>query len=593
MQEGIRTCPAKRGLCGSCCGSINVKGVYNRDALNRIAAEDRLDRTIVLVSPYVWVSVIGAFFMIAVLLVWGFFGKLPSSFDTRGIYMNSDGTTSIYAQRQGFLMDILIHEGERVEEGDIIAKLGTEDDVFALKQLDTRITYVENMTFESELDTVTTDTQEMAQIKLSARQADESRGKTEAELELKKEKLQNAAADLNKAEENLLACKEKYYSTLNLNDEKNTVAYQEANTDYDTHFNLYETAKSNYISAKEAYYTIRANFDAKYADIDTTDLDDDEKAAYEAAYADVESARSKADDYEYFMKEEEGKLRVANETLEKVRKDYLEFLNEQSGTQAQNTIASSEYSEALTEYNTAKSLYKSLNDEVDELELQHILDQGNSQTDAENYKQQFFNKKSAVLTDLHAQRDKLLNDAGKGDIVATASGMVYDIPVEIGEGVAQGTEVVNLMTGDLGRKDAICYVNLSDAKKVETGMSAYVYPSTVNKQEYGHILAEVSSISTHVASEDDMIKQLGSESLVKQFESEGPVVEIRCHLLEDPKTKSGYAWSSHRGSEISLNDGTIFTVTIVTEEKKPVDLLIPYIKDKLEFKPDDKKTEEQ
>ncbi len=569
-----------------------MKGVYNRDALNRIAAEDRLDKTIVLVSPYVWVSVVGAFLVIGVLLVWGFFGKLPSSFDTRGIYMNSDGTTSIYAQRQGFLIDILAQEGEMVVEGDVIAKLGSEDDIFNLKQLDTRIGYVENMTFESELDTVTTDTQEMAQIKLNARQANDNREKTEAELELKTEKLKAAADDLNKAEENLLACKEKYYSTLNLTDDKFTVAYQEANSDYDTHFNLYETAKSNYISQKESYYSIKANFDAKYAEVDPTDLQEDQKAAYEAAFADVESARSKADDYEYFMKEEEKKLRVANETLEQVRKDYLEHLNEQSGTQAQNTIASSEYSEALTEYNNAKSLYKTLSDDVDELQLQHILDEGNNQMDAENYKQQFFNKKSAVLTDLQAQREKILNDAGKGDIIANTTGKVYDIPVEIGEGISEGKEVVVLLTGDLGRKDAVCYVNLADAKKVEPGMSAYVYPSTVNKQEYGHILAEVSSISGHVASEDDMLKQLGSESLVKQFESEGPVVEIRCHLLEDPKTKSGFAWSSHRGSEISLNDGTIFTVTIVTEEKKPIDLLIPYLKDKLEFKPDDKKTED-
>ena len=139
------------------------------------------------------------------------------------------------------------------------------------------------------------------------------------------------------------------------------------------------------------------------------------------------------------------------------------------------------------------------------------------------------------------------------------------------------------LTGDLGSMDAICYVKLADAKKVEVGMPAYVYPSTVNKQEYGHILAEVSSIGTHVASHDDMWMQLGPESLVSMFEKDGPVVEVRCKLLEDPTTKSGYAWSSNRGSEIKLNDGTVFAVTIVTEQKRPVDLLIPYLKDKMDF----------
>lgn len=560
-----------------------MKGVYNRDALNRIAAEDRLDRTIVLVSPYVWVSVIGAFLIIGALLAWGFFGRLPSSFDTRGIYMNTDGTVAVYSQRQGYLMDILVKEGDQVEKGDVIARLGTEDDMFNLKQIDRRISYVENMTFDSELDTVTNDTQEMAEIKLSSKQSDDSSDKTEAELELKKEKLQKAADELNAAEEKMLAFKEKYYETLNLTDERNTLAYQEANTDYDTHFNLYEQAKTSYISARESYYSIRDNFDSKYSNVDTTDMNDEQKAAYEAALADVESALVKANDLEHFMKEEEQKLNTANETLEGVRKDYLEFLNNQSGTQAENTIASTEYTQALTEYNTLKSQYKALSDDVDELQLQNILADGDSETSVENYRQKFDNKKSAVLSELHIERERILNEASKSDVVALTSGKVYDLPLEIGEGVVQGKVVADLLTGDIGTMDAVCYVKLADAKKVEVGMPAYVFPSTVNKQEYGHILARVRSIDTHVASTDDMIMQLGSESLVKQFESDGPVVEVRCTLTEDPTTKSGYAWSSKRGSRIKLNDGTVFTVTIVTEQKRPVDLLIPYIKDKMDF----------
>ena len=568
-------------------GVATLKGVYNRDALNRIAAEDRLDRTIVLVSPYVWVSVIGAFLIIGALLIWGFFGRLPSSFDTKGIYTNSDGTVSIYSQRQGYLMDILVEEGDMVEEGDIIAKLGTEDDMFNLKQIDRRIGYVENMTYDSELDTVTSDTQEMAQIKLNSKQSGDTREKSEAELALKKEKLAKAADDLNAAEAKMLECKEKYYDTLSLSDERNNLAYQEANSDYDTHFNLYEQAKTNYINAKETYYSIKANFDSKYEEYDTTDMNDDQYAAYSAALADVESARTKADDLEYFMHEEEKKLNIANETLEQVRKDYLEYLNNQSGNAAENTIASTEYSQALTDYNTLKSQYKSLSDAVDDLELQSILAEGDDEVSEENYRAQFENKKSAVLSELRNEREKILNEASKSDVIATSAGKVYDLPLEVGEGVVQGKAVADLVTGDIGKMAAVCYVRLADAKKVEVGMPAYVYPSTVNKQEYGHILAEVKQIATHVASTDDMLMQLGQDSLVKEFESEGPVVEIRCKLLEDPTTRSGYAWSSNRGSEIKLNDGTVFTVTIVTEQKRPVDLLIPYIKDKLDFNMED------
>ena len=83
--------------------------MYNRNALNRIATRDQLDRAIVLISPSLWISIIGALLIIAGLCVWGFQGKLPTSIDTSGIYL---------------------------------------DELKRIKDLDTRIGYVEDITFE-------------------------------------------------------------------------------------------------------------------------------------------------------------------------------------------------------------------------------------------------------------------------------------------------------------------------------------------------------------------------------------------------------------------------------------------------------------
>ena len=80
--------------------------VYNKEALNRVAAQDKLDRMIILVSPVVWVSIIGAFVIIAGLLIWGFFGKLPTSVETNGIYINAEGADYIYSQTDGFIVSM-------------------------------------------------------------------------------------------------------------------------------------------------------------------------------------------------------------------------------------------------------------------------------------------------------------------------------------------------------------------------------------------------------------------------------------------------------------------------------------------------------
>ena len=50
--------------------------------------------------------------------------------------------------------------------------------------------------------------------------------------------------------------------------------------------------------------------------------------------------------------------------------------------------------------------------------------------------------------------------------------------------------------------------------------------------------------------------------------------------------RSGYRWSSNRGSEIELSQGTMIDATVITEEKRPIDLLIPYIRHKLDFDDD-------
>ncbi len=566
-----------------------MRNIYNKSALSRIATQDQLDKTIVLVSPALWASILGAFLIIAGLIIWGFGGKLPTSVDTEGIYMNSDGTTAVYSQTDGFVTDIKVTKGATVENGQLIATLGTEDDVYQIQQLDTRISYVENITFESELDIVTKDTEELAQIKLDAKNIDKSLNETAASLELKKEKLAEAETEVKDKEAIMLQYKQMYYATLSITDQKNEVAYTEANSDYETNHNLYEQAKNTYISSKESYNAKKANFDAHYAEFDPSLHTDEEKAAYEAELSGVESARTQAEDYRIFMEKAGDKLTSSNNTLEQARKDYLEYLNNASGTQAENVVANTEYLESLQNYTTAKAKYQTLSDEVDELELKSVMDEDESESNSENYEQRFHNQKSAILLDLQAQRDTLLNQASKGEIYANTDGEIYDIPIAVGKAVAKGSEIVNLLSGNLEDDVAVCYVKLSDAKKIHEGMEVHIYPSIVNKQEYGHIVARVEFINGYVASETDMLEQLGNESLVQTFEKEGPVIEIRCKLDTDPATVSGYKWSSVKGKDVMLTPGTILAATIITGEKRPIDLLIPYIKEKLEFQPEDKK----
>lgn len=564
-----------------------MKSVYNKEALNRIAAQDKLDRMIVLVSPAVWVSIIGAFIIIGGLLIWGFLGKLPTSVDTSGIYLNADGANYIYSQTEGFVVSVNIKDNDIIHKGDVVATIGDEDDIYRIKQLDTRIQYVENMTFDSEMDVVTSDTEQMAQLKLSAQKADQEVIGTKAELELKKEKLKEAEKIAKDKEKQMLDYKQQFFASLSVTDQEPQIKYNEANTAYETYSTRYETAKANYINLKESYYSAKEIFDAQYFNFDALEHTEAERNAYDAGLADVEAKEAAANDAQVLMEEAEEKVRTANEALDSARKDYLEYVNSLSETSANNTIASTEYSEVLQDYATAKAAYKSLKDEIDELELKSVLNEGDSEVNEENYEQQFDNQKSAVLIDLRAQRDLLLNKASKGIIKSETEGKVYDVAISEGQGIAVGSKVCSLLSGNLEDDVAVCYVKLEDAFKLHPGMEAYIYPSTVERQEYGHIEGTVDYVATHVASSEDLKMQIASDEVVKSFENEGPVVEVRCKMKSNPNSRNGYDWSTAKGNEIELSSGTVLSVTIITEQKKPIDLLIPYIKNKLDFQEDE------
>ena len=120
-----------------------VSKIYNKNALNRIATRDQLDKAIVLVSPALWISIIGALLIIAGLCIWGFQGKLPTSIDINGIYIDEGGMSALYSPAEGFVTEILVGEGDHIREGQLVATLGTEEELNQIQDLDTRIVYVE------------------------------------------------------------------------------------------------------------------------------------------------------------------------------------------------------------------------------------------------------------------------------------------------------------------------------------------------------------------------------------------------------------------------------------------------------------------
>ncbi len=172
----------------------------------------------------------------------------------------------------------------------------------------------------------------------------------------------------------------------------------------------------------------------------------------------------------------------------------------------------------------------------------------------------------------------------KGDVIATLSsgesihamleGTLTELAVAEGQVIDSGDYIARVSIGDVRDCVVVCYVPLDDGRKIKVGMNASVYPSTVSKQEYGHMTGTVVYVDEYVTSRTEIFNQVGVASLVDSFLDEGPVLEVRLELEKDAGTASGYQWSSSRGASIDLVNGTMITTDIAGSDRRPISLIL-------------------
>lgn len=567
-----------------------MREIYNKSALDMINSQEQLDQAVHLVPASLWISIIAAFLIIGGLAVWGFTGSVPEEVNTSGIYLQDDDFFDEFSSVKGIVTKVSFSEGDVVTKGDLLISTGTDDDFYKLRQMDERIAYVENITFESDLDYITNDSEPLAEIKTKVAGADITSDSTNASLELKKKRLAELEKELSEKEERLLKEKEAYFATLPISDKSAQTRYTEASSTYETHLNRYESAKQNYISAKESYFELENNFNKQFEYYDESTATSEQIEARDAALQKVQDEANKVKDYKILMEKEADNLNRADSELSSARKEYLEKDNEDSGVQAENTMSQSEYSEALNAYNSVLSEVKNMQSQVDDLELKSVVDESQAEVNVEVYRQEFDNKKSSILYDLNSKRSDLLNQMNTSNVYAIHSGVVKDVTVKEGMSVQEGTKLFTLRNSERvvwsSKSEAnpiFCFVQLKDARKISEGMEAHIFPSTVSKQEYGHIVGIVESVNKSIASKDDILSTTGSEALTEQLYKQGPVVKVVIALKEDMNTISGYEWSTERGKEVVLEGTTLVDVSVEQTHKKPIELLITGIKEKLEF----------
>lgn len=166
------------------------------------------------------------------------------------------------------------------------------------------------------------------------------------------------------------------------------------------------------------------------------------------------------------------------------------------------------------------------------------------------------------------------------NVMSPYSGQIIELSAERGVLVNTASPLakVELLGRNTKNLEAIIYFPAIQGKKIKRGMKAQLAPSTTRQEEFGFMLGLVTSVSEFPVSSAAMMNVLHNDALVKALSSGGAPIEVRADLIPDPRTPSGYKWSSGNGPNLMIGSGTMCMGSIVVEQQKPINMVIPLFK---------------
>ena len=164
-------------------------------------------------------------------------------------------------------------------------------------------------------------------------------------------------------------------------------------------------------------------------------------------------------------------------------------------------------------------------------------------------------------------------------IVAEKGGTISEIE-NIGNTVEPGGTVAMNVSNEStsNSKEILAYVPYSTASRFKVGLEAQVTPYNLKREEYGYMTGTVTKIGSSVVTESDIVRAMGSTKYVASMNfGSADIVEVRVRINVDSSTKNGYEWSNNKGKDLEpdkVSMGTICNIKVITESKKPINLLI-------------------
>lgn len=165
-------------------------------------------------------------------------------------------------------------------------------------------------------------------------------------------------------------------------------------------------------------------------------------------------------------------------------------------------------------------------------------------------------------------------------LVAPVAGEVKEMRALQGARMRAGQSVLALESRGTGL-EAVVFLPPSIGSRVKSGMPVRVATSNAPREQYGTVMAQVVSVSDFPMSFEAIQASVRNDSLARSFMERGPPYEAIVRLERDPATSSGYRWTSGKGVSVVLTSGTTLTADVTIEFRRPIEMVIPALRDLL------------
>jgi HlyD family secretion protein len=99
------------------------KRLFRKVSLERLSSPEQLDLLTQVTTPKGWVALIAFGLLLAVAIVWGIYGSIPTKVRGQGILIKTGGVFDIVSLSSGRITAVYVDVGQTVENGQIVARI--------------------------------------------------------------------------------------------------------------------------------------------------------------------------------------------------------------------------------------------------------------------------------------------------------------------------------------------------------------------------------------------------------------------------------------------------------------------------------------